>query len=569
MAELTIGLDFGTHQTKVCIEDATDRRNISYSFFEFEKPDGGKSFFLPSIVQINNDDTLSYGYCDESKARVLGTEHAYKEPELVLESEPTYDPIPREPQRKPYPTVEQFIDEIKKGPKVFVKVKKGEKYTVRKQGKAIEVIANKDMNVLADIRKYASEHLEEFAEKQEREYSQKHLEWSTKKNIIEYRNSRLKTAWENRCDKARAEYFELHDKWDKHYREIRAVYRYFKIATFSPRYNWTQIIGPKTVSAWYLTYLLFKLYEKVDELSPVQMGIPQSIGDKSFSDKQVSDAEDIFYQALVLYRHYGTINKYCSAKVDELLSLTTFEKYEPDYDNDPGLLVLPEAFASLVTITKEGKISQGMTLLLDIGGGSTDISLFNVIQKRDTEFLPNISHIISYHHGLNHVFRMYADDHIGMTIEEISNLFRTNPALFEDYVNAFEHDVVMRVDKEIYTPMMEAAANCGADVRQFAIDLSKRPVIFTGGGGVYGVFHKKIHIFNEPLSVSSDLLSLKSITNKNVSDDELSILSVAYGLSIPQMREPTMTPLKELFAHIHIIPEEKKQGYEHGISDFS
>lgn len=117
--------------------------------------------------------------------------------------------------------------------------------------------------------------------------------------------------------------------------------------------------------------------------------------------------------------------------------------------------------------------------------------------------------------------------------------------------------------------MMAAAAECGANVRQFSLDLIKRPVIFTGGGGVYEVFHNKIHTFYEPLSIADDLLSLKSIANKNVTQTELSILSVAYGLAISQGREPVMTPLRELFEHINILPEKKSDGYEHGLSDFS
>ena len=32
---INIGLDFGTHQTKVCIEDSSDPRNITYSFLKF------------------------------------------------------------------------------------------------------------------------------------------------------------------------------------------------------------------------------------------------------------------------------------------------------------------------------------------------------------------------------------------------------------------------------------------------------------------------------------------------------------------------------------------------------
>lgn len=569
MADTTIGLDFGTHQSKVCVEDSSDPRNITYTFFEFKKPDGKMSFFLPSVVQINKDDTLSYGFCDPSKAKVLGTERAYKEPVLVLPDEPKYDPFSKEPQRKNPPTIQEYINILKRGPKIYVKVKKGEKYTKWEKGKYKEMVAQKDMKVLADLRKYAPEHIEEYIDEQDKKYRAEHFKWEMDKRIVELRNERLRNEWIQKCDKARAIYEEQHNLWEHEFIDILAVYRYFKIATFSKRYDWKQKISPKIISAWYLTFVLFHLYEKYEETSPVQMGIPQSISDKAFSDVQIKNAEDVFYQALKLYRHFCSLQEFLKAKVDELLELTTFETFEPDYDKDPGLLMLPEAFASLVPITREGKISQGMTLLLDIGGGSTDISLFNVIPKRDKEYLPNIAHIISYHHGLNHVFRMYSNDHIGVSIEDARAMFEKYPEKLTPYVQEFESNIVKLIDTDIYRPLMKAAEECGADVKRFSLDLIKRPVIFTGGGGVYEVFHNKIHTFYEPLSVADDLLSLKSISNKNVTQTELSILSVAYGLANSIGREPVMTPLKELFVHIHILPEKKDDGYEHGLSDFS
>lgn len=569
MADTTIGLDFGTHQSKVCVEDSSDPRNITYTFFEFKKPDGKKSFFLPSVVQINKDDTLSYGFCDPSKAKVLGSEHTYKEPEFVLPDEPQYSPISKEPLRKEPPTIQEYINILKKGPKVYVEVKKGQKFTMWVKGKYEEKVATKDMKVLADLRKYAPEHIDEYIEAQEQKYRTAHFKWEMDKRIVELQNERLRKKWEQECEIERAIYDDQHNRWEHEFNDILAVYRYFKIATFSKRYDWKQKISPKIVSAWYLTFVLFHLYEKYDELSPVQMGIPQSIGDKALSDWQIKNAEDVFYQALKLYRHYGALSEFLNAKVNELLELTSFEPFEPDYDKDPGILMLPEAFASLVPITKEGKISQGMTLLLDIGGGSTDISLFNVIPKRDKEFLPNISHIISYHHGLNHVFRMYSDEHIGVAIEDVRELFSKHPERLAPYVQEFEKNITKLIDTEIYQPLMKAAAECGADVKKFSLDLIKRPVIFTGGGGVYEVFHNKIHTFYEPLSVSDDLLSLKSIVNKNVTQTELSILSVAYGLANSIGREPLMTPLRELFKHIKILPEKKEGEYEHGLSDFS
>ena len=247
---------------------------------------------------------------------------------------------------------------------------------------------------------------------------------------------------------------------------------------------------------------------------------------------------------------------------------SNFNAYKIDYSQGSQVLILPEAFAGLLTITQQGKIGIGMTLLVDIGGGSTDISLFNVISNRSGT-VPNISRIISIHHGLNYIYSLYKETHYEMDIEEIRKLFAKNPSAFKDEIDIFRRELASLVQKEIYHPLVHAALKQGISQERLWPIIEDRPVIFSGGGGVYEVFHKSVHMFSEPVSVSKDLLSLKNVTEKRISDVELSILSVAYGLSIPQVREPVMTPLQQLFNHIHIHHERASRptGYEHGLSD--
>ena len=54
----TVGLDFGTHQTKVCIEDASNPSQKNYEFVEFTDLTGKSTVLFPSIVQINQDNTV-------------------------------------------------------------------------------------------------------------------------------------------------------------------------------------------------------------------------------------------------------------------------------------------------------------------------------------------------------------------------------------------------------------------------------------------------------------------------------------------------------------------------------
>jgi len=59
MGQFVIGLDFGTYQTKVCINHL-DKTPSLHEFFEFKNSDNS-GLFLPSKVFLLNDQTFRYG----------------------------------------------------------------------------------------------------------------------------------------------------------------------------------------------------------------------------------------------------------------------------------------------------------------------------------------------------------------------------------------------------------------------------------------------------------------------------------------------------------------------------
>lgn len=61
MRQVTIGLDFGTHQTKVCIE-SREGAERTYEFLRFKDQYGYMKFTLPSIIHIDSNGLLNYGY---------------------------------------------------------------------------------------------------------------------------------------------------------------------------------------------------------------------------------------------------------------------------------------------------------------------------------------------------------------------------------------------------------------------------------------------------------------------------------------------------------------------------
>lgn len=58
---ITVGLDFGTHQSKVCIEQKKGAE-LSYEFFMFKDADGKEQFTLPSIIHVDSSGHMTYGY---------------------------------------------------------------------------------------------------------------------------------------------------------------------------------------------------------------------------------------------------------------------------------------------------------------------------------------------------------------------------------------------------------------------------------------------------------------------------------------------------------------------------
>ena len=58
---ITVGFDFGTHQTKICYE-TVEAGTRFYEVFSFARTNGEEALTLPSFIRICADGTLRYGY---------------------------------------------------------------------------------------------------------------------------------------------------------------------------------------------------------------------------------------------------------------------------------------------------------------------------------------------------------------------------------------------------------------------------------------------------------------------------------------------------------------------------
>ena len=66
---ITVGFDFGTHQTKICYETVESGTTL-HEVFRFRRSDGDETLTLPSVVQLRPDGTILYGH--DALSKVVG-----------------------------------------------------------------------------------------------------------------------------------------------------------------------------------------------------------------------------------------------------------------------------------------------------------------------------------------------------------------------------------------------------------------------------------------------------------------------------------------------------------------
>ena len=259
-----MGLDFGTHQSKLCMSYMPNNETI-YEFVEFDMPDGKKSVLFPSVIQINKDNTIRIGSVDYDSCATRPIPPPKKpelpeRPDIVFPEEPDQT-LPPEPKlEEPAPIIENgadWKDALKSIKTSMVENQKKDKGAFKKEHKI-------------------------WAKKCQR-IRERHQEWEKTCRVLNYK---LKL-WQKEVDEINAEYEEEFAYWELHNTEYR-VLRYFKQAAFTTTLQWPKgEIPADTLSIWYLTYLLLymrryvkeRFNEVFEESVSVQMGVPSGLND--------------------------------------------------------------------------------------------------------------------------------------------------------------------------------------------------------------------------------------------------------------------------------------------------
>ena len=399
---ITVGLDFGTHQTKVCIEDK-DGVELNYTFLTFRDTNNSPYYTLPSIIGVNNDETLLYGFLPENF-----------------------------------------------------------------NGK---------------------------------------------------------------------------------------ILRYFKQNTFyrsAPAYQANAIYH----SIWYIAFILFDLEEKFGQDFTIQMGAPS---DSSHLEQAKQVATRIIASAYKLVEEVFENDKefFLSCTYKDLMGVTELVPYSKEIKEEYGLLVFPEAYACLRPLINQGKISLGMNLMVDIGGGTTDISFFTIEKG-----MPQVYDFFSINKGLNY---LTCADEIENTSRD-SNVHQSS-AINHERRNSFKQEISNICKHLINNLQRELARQTSFHVSRLMDALKNRPIVYCGGGSTFGLLRIPFSEFRDVKLISHTEWDAKSVTDMEVIRTRklCPILSTAYGLAISTTNDRIKTtPFRDIFAHLRGLGEEEKHKTTYG-----
>ena len=477
MAAVKIGLDFGTHFTKVCVEDSTDRRNRRYSFLKFSNPNGEASFVFPSVVQLNKDNTLSYGFVDTKDAAMV---------EELPEKDAPLKPV--EPQYREY---KYFAEPVKPVPPSYPKAKKG---------------AIKDLAALRDAirEKERQEVAERWAKEDQAKYEKAKAEYEKKCKQRDEAIAKDKEEVDAYNRNLREVYEKGLERWKQYQqrkpRLIPSTFRSFKQMVFSNGFDWRFDIDPMLVSIWYLCYVFFDLDKEYGtQYLTVCMGTSSG---RSNWQKNKEKATQIILTVYDLIENVFNhdCEKFLAATYDELKNVTKIKEFSQAAKEANQIYVFPEAYANLNPLAKQKKFGVGVNAVVDIGGGTTDISIFvahpeeDVVKIFDYESIP---------YGVNAIEKEGSDVHF--------------------------HAVESRMDR-FSMKIKHHAQSIGVKIDEANRIVSKRPIVFTGGGSMRTGLCRQYVGFTDIIHIGTAVLNSYSIDEALEVSGKMPLLTTSLGL---------------------------------------
>lgn len=518
-----VGFDFGTHQTKVCIANNDDPRNVTYDFLSFHNDVvSDDSCVFPSFVQINDDNTLSYGWANDSRClKKANPALAPARPPIEVKK-PAAPVMPFRPLPPGEFTREMAIQLIAKVNQERKKKGLGKKKRISQTEENIEkVIAIKTKEL-------------------EQKYQQQLGAWGVQYN-------KLQRDYERRCEQIEQQNKNALLNYEREVAESKVPreqkYLNFKYLTFKGQET-KNLLTANQVSLFYITYVLFLIEDRYGQDFSIQFGVPASPATYRAQRRLATQlligaihlVEDVFQ---------NDIHKFLSTSYEELVKLSDLPVFSEDEKESFGIIILPEAAACLTSIVAAGKLTDGkLHLMMDIGGGTTDISFFAVNNQT-----PKIYWFRSVPYGLNFI--------------------REAPENLPKYKNT-----ILGAVNDLKRELIKDFAETNKPLSYLEDSLYGNILVYNGGGSS----EKKLCV---PYSYFKTIRRISDILPIAFRQRELTglnhILSNAYGLSYQVDDEAQAIKLhpfdlllkgyKEQVRNDKPIPEHHEK-YEHGLSEW-
>lgn len=326
------------------------------------------------------------------------------------------------------------------------------------------------------------------------------------------------------------------------------VIRYFKQSAFRPSPASMPQVNAMFFSTWYLAFILFDLEEKYGQEFAIQMGAPTDSGHvhqaKVIATRIIASAYRLVEEVFA-----NDKERFLSTPMKELTELTKLVPYSQEIKDEYGLLVFPEAYACLKPLINQGKLAKGMSLMIDIGGGTTDISFFTIEENK-----PQVYDFYSINKGLNYLTGANETIHSGteVNVQDASEIIQRRRV---DYINE-----VNQVCDTLRSKLQEEfRQQTGLNMHRLLDALKNRPLVYCGGGSTFKTLRVSYGGYQDKKQISHKEWNMKNIQDMDeiINGELCPILSTAYGLAISTENDNiTMKPFRDIFEGIRGFEEE-------------
>lgn len=339
------------------------------------------------------------------------------------------------------------------------------------------------------------------------------------------------------------------------------IIRYFKQMTFLDNVPKEEKEEAMLYSIWYIAYIIFDLEQAYGTDFAIQMGVPTDSGWFYFRKKT---AVRIIASAYKLVEDVFENDKkrFLNTTEEELREVTAVCDYSNEIREEYQMLIFPEAYACLKPLTSSSRIPGGMSLLVDIGGGTTDISFFTLKKRK-----PHIYGFYSIDKGLNYLTNAIDSKYDTRTDSNVESEYE----LQQDRIVAFEKGIDNVCQKLISELLSEFRLQSDLQMSQLMDALKSRPIIYTGGGSTFPSLCSRYQDFKDVKCVTGQDWRKESVNDmeKIESLGLCPILSTAYGLAIHATDDNIQCePFKDIFANIRVKKNKTKKAPIHPNSRF-